>query len=141
MGSGWLARIVREMGFTGTYIIFDWKEFSLLQKFYLSLAGVKLPMTINTPTDLAEVLKTKQGKTLLIATWSLSEVSPELRDSIIEITKPDTLLITYQKEFSGVNNEEYFSHLKKRRSDMRWIESRMKYLPTERNRYLIGTYE
>ena len=142
-GYGSMCRLVHALGFKGTYIIFDWPVFSLLQEFYLKLTGSLAPKIIflNDLKKLEKLLADIAGEKLLIATWSLSETSPSLRDEFLRITHPDGMLIAYQKDFGGINNENYFENLMRTKKDTRWSRVPMSYLPSEKNVYLIATHE
>jgi hypothetical protein len=140
-GFGSMCRLVRKLGFKGRYIIFDWKEFSALQRFYLKLAGEQPPIAANSVDELRAQLGSHPGRTLLLATWSLSESPTALREEIWNAVHPHAALIAYQKDFGGVDNERYFKEFALKRPELSWKELPMHYLPTERNAYLIGWRE
>ena len=98
-GYGSMCRLVHNLGFVGKYIIFDLPLFSALQVYYLKSLG--LPVE-----SISQIAKSKKGivctsdihelRTLLpdqnkvynammIATWSISEVSIQVRDSILSL--------------------------------------------------------
>lgn len=149
-GFGSMCRLVHALGFGGTYIIFDWPIFSLLQQFYLRIINSKVPiirnpgkyvpgiLLVNELEQLEKILADAPGEKLLIATWSLSETSPAFRNDLLDIVKPDSVLITYQKEFGGVQNKEYFDKYIHQRNDLEWSLLPMHYLPSEKNKYLTA---
>lgn len=108
-GYGSMCRLFRKIGFIKKYTIFDLPEFSALQKYYLNSVGVFSENTVLTED--IEKLGDDNLTTLLIATWSLSEMPMELRERLSGI-KFDYCLIGFQSEFDGVNNMEYFENFK-----------------------------
>ena len=71
-GYGNMCRIIKEMGYTGDYILIDFPELHEIQKFYLENLGLKVSMNIDYQT-LDNNLKPK-GNSLLIATHSINEM-------------------------------------------------------------------
>lgn len=136
-GYGSMARFMFNIGFRGTYIIFDLPEFLILQEYFLTLVGmVDNVVFIDTPEKLAAALGSKKVD-LLIATWSLSESPIHLRDVILNIVKkPQYFLVGYQESFDGMDNESYFEKLVSQRQEYLWKTFPIIHLP--RNHYLIG---
>lgn len=137
-GYGSMCTIINRLGFKGDYIIFDWPELSIIQKYYLSQEKVPLN-NINFVNDLDQakgILKNKP--TLLIATWSLSECSFDLREKILNLVKPDYILIGYQKDFAGLDNQKYFATFQEKMNDYDWISMDFDYIPSQKNKYLFG---
>jgi hypothetical protein len=133
-GFGALCRHIHERGFFGTYTIFDFPEFLLLQEFYLKLNNIDTSRISFVSSIDALSPKTKNG--LLIAMWSLSEVGTALRENFLAKTQPSAFLIGYQPRFAEVDNLEYFKKLTESRPDLTWAD-----IPTARfkdNHYLFG---
>ena len=82
------------------------------------------------------ICRKNNGKTLFIATWSVSEVSLELRDKIFDIIAPNTYLIAYQNNFSGIDNIKYFKKIRLVKNNYKWDDYEISHL--KNNRYLIG---
>jgi hypothetical protein len=137
-GYGSMCRLVHALGFKGKYIIYDWPEFLALQEFYLTLSDVKGDIHFVGDDEKLKELLPDSKHDLLIATWSLSETSPEFRESFMDIVKPQNYLIAYQKEFSGINNHIYFELLKMKLPNVEWIDVPIDYIPHQGNRYLFG---
>ncbi|MBI3420990.1 MAG: hypothetical protein HY006_02905 [Candidatus Sungbacteria bacterium] len=150
-GYGAMCRLVFRLGFRGQYVIIDWPEFSILETYYLGASGLDMPITranepvhtgivlVNTIKELNAVRSAFPTKReCLIATWSISETPVSFRDTFFQAIEPQAFFIVYQKSFGGIDNEEYFSRLMKRRSDVKWSRIRASYLPSEGNYYLIG---
>ena len=103
-GYGLLAKNIYNDGFNGKYHIFDKPVMQVLQKFYLE----------NLPINFIDIdfLSQKLDNCLLIANWSLSEMTIDLREKII--TSPlfkscSHYLICFQKSFENNDNVTYFS--------------------------------
>lgn len=133
-GYGCAARLIHNLGFKGTYEIFDVPEFLALQKYYLKTTNTngrfifvdKAVKLKNTDTD------------MLIATWSLSESPIEIRNEFLKrIGKPQYILIAYQANFELIDNIKYFDEYQKNNSNYNWITHEIKHLPN--NYYLIGS--
>lgn len=138
-GYGSMCLLVSRLGFKGRYAIFDWPELSALQKYYLSMERADLSRVrfLNKVSDISSSID-KQCRTLIIGTWSLSECSVELRESIFKEVNPDLYLISYQKRFSNIDNEAYFTQLQASRPDIHWKKVPITYIPSEKNRYIFG---
>lgn len=120
-GYGGLARIVRNLGFGGVYVIFDWRALGILQEFYLSSLGMPVrglqkgpgAAFVSTPGELASVLgrgPANAERRLFLATWSLSEAPVHTREAILPLVRDcEFLYIAAQHRFHEVDNLEYFS--------------------------------
>ena len=131
-GYGNMCRLFRNNGFTKKYTIYDLPEFLALQRYYLNSVG-KGENTILTE-DIESLVDNKLN-TLLIATWSLSEMPLELRKKLI-VVKFDYCLIGFQSEFDGIDNIEYFEQFEKNHPNINFhIEPAQNI---KNNFYLIG---
>ena len=147
-GYGSMCRLCYNLGFNKEYIIFDLEEFNLLQKYFLKSIGlnnIKLNQSkgnnnfvglINNLQIMENICRKNNGKTLCISTWSISEVSLELRDKIFDIIAPNTYLIVYQNYFNGIDNITYFKKFRLIRNNYKWDDYEISHL--KNNRYLIG---
>jgi len=100
-GIGEVARIILDRGFQGNYYIVDFPEISQLSNHYLKDRD-KLFFVDN-------IEKVRHsGQTLLIATWSLSEVPLNYRDNIGSHLFGSDSLITFQGQFKDISNADYF---------------------------------
>jgi hypothetical protein len=151
-GYGSMCRLLYNLGFNGSYVIFDLPAFSLLQQFYLKAIGV----TVHTPESfknatsgalcisdvgqMKEIISNmpKSDKSLFIATWSLSETPIEFRKSVVPLLSSfKTFLIGYQAQFNEVNNIEFFNEWKSIMSGVEWQDGHLKHIQGH-NRYLMG---
>lgn len=141
-GYGSMARLIRKLNFKGEYCIYDIPEFSSLQKFFLKAIGGLDFNTyfLNKVVDLDKKVKSfqRKGKGVFIATWSLSESPVVLRDEIKNLARDiEYILIAYQREFSGINNRDYFQKNFNADSSFDWIELEIEHL--KGNYYLFGS--
>lgn len=110
-GCGDMAKFIRKMGYKNEYVIIDIPEVIKLQEF--NLEGYDIALTC---------LKMEhKPNTLFISTWALSECPLSWRKEVLDSLRPDSYLITYQKEFEGISNEDYFSSWTGVRKDIPWI--------------------
>ena len=100
-GIGEVCRMINDLGFKGTYYLYDLPEVLRISSFYNSEENVK------TATHFSEIPNDK--KTLFIGTWSISEVPPSYRDEVFEHFKNADFLIVYQKEAFEYDNQTYFN--------------------------------
>ena len=132
-GYGLMTRIVHQLGFSGSYTIFDIPEFLALQKYYLQLTG-----TSGKISSIDQVSKiTTINPDIFIATWSLSESPIALREEFLKkIGTPSYVLIAYQATFGSIDNSTYFAEYQKARAEYQWTHFAIPQIPG--NYYLIG---
>lgn len=113
-GYGELARVCREVGFTGSYITFDFPEFLILQMYYLEKhLGNEYENDTVFCDNLQEFTNEAKGGDLLIGICSMSEMEPSFRKEIIDSVMPSSLLVRYQQTFYGRNNVAFFAEEEK----------------------------
>jgi len=131
-GYGCMCRVIRELGFNGDYVIFDLPHFSALQRYYLDSCNVEATCI----SDTKDIPRPVDCKSLFIATWSLSESPNNVRENFSGILPFfDSFLFSYQDEFGGIDNIEYFKKMK--RKHRKWVDVKIEHLPG--NRYLFGS--
>ena len=145
-GYGCMARLISNLGFGGTYIIFDLPEFCALQEYYLSSAGFKVfteptrekgVVVLSSLQDFKKQCSLIPALDMFIATWSLSESPLELRKSILEALPPcPRILITYQEKFDGIDNIKYFGKDARTDRDLVWEDTPIVQMPG--SHYLLG---
>ncbi len=118
-GYGEFCRLVRRLGFRGTYLIYDLPAFSMLQRYYLGMEGERLQATaggdagtwcVSTLTDVRAALAGRSVD-LVVAMWSLSEAPVAVRDTFLaEIGPSGRHLLTFQDYFGGIDNVAYFAN-------------------------------
>ncbi|MDI1344707.1 MAG: hypothetical protein PSV22_11475 [Pseudolabrys sp.] len=149
-GYGSMCRLTRNLGFRGTYIIFDLPHFSALQRFYLRSMGFAVadaaesatPGEIVCLSDANELRNavaraSANGKALMIGTWSLSEAPIAARNILLELADRFALfLIAFQSDFAGVDNVRFFADWTKRHPAVRWQFQPIRHFPS--SKYLFG---
>lgn len=132
-GYGLLAYLIRQTGFEGQYTIYDFPEFSLLQKYYLGEAGCD---TVNLISSLDEV----EGCDLLIALDSLTEVNDlgERRRFMLRAL-PEEVFIRFAPFWGGVDNGDWlesmrFYYLDTRGLEDGYVDYRSYWFATNRSR-------
>jgi glycosyltransferase involved in cell wall biosynthesis len=151
-GYGSMCRLFHNLNFKGRYVIFDFAEFSHLQRFFLQSLGLSLrsgeDLAAGLPgvcvvSDLAELrsvlprLSATAQNSLFLATWSLSEAPLAFRQQILDLLLPfDACLLAYQDQFGEVNNESYFAQFARGKKDFRWWHLPIDHIPQQS--YLIG---
>jgi hypothetical protein len=149
-GYGSMCRIIHQLGFKGTYIIFDLPTFSSLQKYYLGanmlpvvsrrpaepLEGIYCLSTID---DLNSLLRNQSDghRGLFISTWALSESPRAARDRIEKfMRKQNYFLLAYQDRFFEIDNRAYFDDILSRAGTTRWHHADIGHIPN--SYYLFG---
>ena len=151
-GYGSMCRLFHNMGFNGTYIIFDLPYFSALQEYYLKSVGIQVcndilfkigNVGVICVSDLEQlggivVESLKNCNSIFVATWSISEVPIILRNSILPLISHFTaFLIAYQHKFGEVDNLRFFREWKAGFDErIVWNDWQIKHLPG--NNYLVG---
>jgi hypothetical protein len=129
-GYGGFAKVCRQLRFGGSYTLIDLPEFLILQEYYLSkTCGIQGINFVSNPA----MLPAKAD--LLIGIYSMSEMSPTERQSILKQVKAENYLLAFQEVYDGVNNDEYFENYATNRGGAwRWVHAAG--MPS--CRYLIG---
>lgn len=130
-GYGTLARIAFDLGFIGTYVIFDLPELSALQEYFLG----DIPGDFRFISSLEEI-GSLGIVDLFIGIYSLSEMEIELRRDLLDMVPSRSYFFTYQREFEGMDNTRFFSDLVLKKPELDW-----KYYPVIKfpnSRYLAG---
>jgi putative sugar O-methyltransferase len=148
-GYGSTCRVAHQLGFSGSYFIFDLPELSALQRFYLKLNGVHVTdagsnaeatdgvVCLSSIPELKSALET-QAIDLFIANWSVSETPLDLRREFLPLVAgAGAFLIGYQDDFGEVDNRQFFTDWSACQQGVSWTTVRIEHLPA--NNYLIGT--
>lgn len=139
-GYGSMCRLIRRLGFTGNYHIFDLPLFSILQRYFLQSCSADFLLNTHFANEIDELEcaldNIDRKKMLCIATWSISEAPIELRDAFLKAVGECNYLFAYQENFSGVNNLEYFHSVQGLYPEICWDNKPIKHLPG--HYYLTG---
>ncbi len=134
-GYGSMCRLVRALGFRGTYIIFDLPPILALQRYYLGLHGIGADETGAAPVWLCPDLdgiktwldRTRPARVSLMSTWALSEMPIAVRNRVagfFDLPRCTKALLAYQPSFEGIDNRGYFSGLQEQTADRwSWLET------------------
>lgn len=134
-GYGAACLVARRLGFKGKYIIYDLPEFSLLQQWYLSQAGVD---GVEFITELPkENFFHRKYFDLLIGLYSLSEMPFELRQDIFDKFPAFNYLLLYSQDWVDYDNKEYFQE-RISFDTVRWKHEEIDHLPDRGNWYSFG---
>jgi hypothetical protein len=147
-GYGSMCRLFSNLGFRGTYIIYDLPLFSALQSYYLKSIGLEVNnddhanmnvMCVSNFDQMRSLVDTSfKGNNLFLATWSISEVPLSVRAPFLEMAKMfNYFLFSFQRQFGEVNNLDYFRQYSQSTADnIQWTSDTYEYIPG--NYYLIG---
>ena len=133
-GYGRLCQLVHDLGFSGTYVIFDLPEVAVLQRFYLTHVGLPviearggaLPdrgvVTVVDLADLQACLRAPaRGEAAFVAIGSLSEAPLALRDALFtDVAALDAFLFFYASQHDGIDNHAYFARWRAALPDHAW---------------------
>ncbi len=151
-GYGSLCRLLHQLGFAGTYVIFDLPEVSALQRFFLRSLGIATskdgrdaPRGAVTISDLAELRAVvgarPPGPAGFIAQWSLGETPVELRRPVLaEVGGFDAFLLGYTERFETIDNVAFFEEWRATLRGSRWWDLPLPHLH-KAERYLFGVRE
>lgn len=148
-GYGSFYRLLRNLGYCGRHLICDLPAMCAMQRFYLrnvfptgpqAEAPPNLEWVSGSSAGAAGALEQRiavRSPALFVATWSLSEVPPSVRDEIAAVLpRFDYILCAYQRSFGGYDNARYFSSLERALPQFKWSHAEC---PVYRNNfYLIG---
>jgi hypothetical protein len=149
-GYGALCRLTFALGFQGTYVLFDFPEFSALQQFYLRAHGLptaseprltsdrRVAVPLSTLGELDGLLASRPwGRAGFVALWSLSETPLALREAILTRLAPfDAFLLGYQPSFADIDNPAWFAQARAR-LDVEWHDVPLEPTP-QSGRHLFG---
>jgi hypothetical protein len=139
-GYGRLCQLVHDLGFRGTYVIFDLPEVAVLQRFYLRHVGIPVsemnpasdtreatgPSTgVVTVVDVAELStllhRRPRAEAAFVAVGSLSEAPLALRETLLaEVGSFDAFLIFYSAQHDALDNRAYFARWRATLPDHDW---------------------
>jgi hypothetical protein len=118
-GYGAMAYACRRLGFSKQYVIHDLPEISLLQRYYLTLAGYDADYFWTD--DESSFMPPYYGESdLLIACFSLSEVGQNFRHRFFDAINPGSCLFAIQETWDGKNVLFEFNQLTKANPEYEW---------------------
>ena len=155
-GYGGMYRLIHNLDFEGKYVIFDFPEFSALQRYFIQSIGLEIHTVESFKTAkngvicisdlpalemlLAECVPEDNG--LFLATWSLSECPLSFRSEILSLlTQFKNFLIAYQGQFEGNDNVDFFDNWRNGKQQFDWHHYKIGHIPNQfygDNFYLFG---
>ncbi len=127
------------LGFTGSYLILDLPEFSALQRFYLKRLGLPLSQKagagirlVSSVDGVVAELEASAGRSLFLASWSISEVPVDQREPVLALVEPfEAFLIGYANRFCEIDNQVYFQRWREGPglASKRWSNNALAHLP------------
>jgi len=150
-GYGSMCRLFYNLGYNGTYIMYDLPIFNELQKYFLQSIDIpvqnnnlsslgKTALCISNFETLQKILSINHSTltTLFSGMWSISEVPLTLREKVFSLVSDFSFfLIGYQDHFGEVDNLKYFeNNIIKLNKHVVWNNFPLENQPG--NNYLIG---
>ncbi len=151
-GYGNMATIFNKINKSSNYIIFDTKEVSLLQYYYLKKNKLDVSLNKNNNSKIkliSDIAKLKQivdkintkDKNLFIANWSFSEIPIEFRKKLFFIFKKfNYQIFSFQHYFEKIDNLKYFNKIKKINVRNNF-QSKIIDLKSKKNNYYLFNYK
>ena len=151
-GYGSLCRLFHQLGFAGTYVIFDLPEVSALQRYFLRCLGIPTSrdgrdaprgaVTISTLAELERVVGARPpGRAGFIAQWSLGETPVELRRRVLAwVAGFDAFLFGYTERLETIENVAFFTGWRAPLQAYRWWALPLPHLH-KAEWYLFGARE
>ena len=150
-GYGRLCHLVHDMGFTGTYVIFDLPEVAVLQRFYLRHVGIPVreardgdgaapgAITVVDVADLPALVRGRaEGAAAFVAIGSLSEAPLSLRDVVLaEVRACEAFLLFFAAQHNGLDNHAYFARWRAALPEHTWTDAPIAH-HTKATSYLFG---
>ncbi len=133
-GYGRLCQLAHELGFTGTYVIFDLPEVAILQRFYLPHVGIAVNrardaawpasgvVTVVDVAELSALLRARpRAEAAFVAVGSLSEAPLSLRETLLrEVASFDAFLFFYSALHDALDNRAYFARWRASLTEHDW---------------------
>ncbi len=151
-GYGSMCRLAHRLGYRGFYVIFDQPPVLALQRYYLGLHGIAAAYASDEPGarfalcrtigEVSSIVAAAGFKRVsLISTWALSEMPLGLRhelEALFELRALARALLSYQAEFTGIDNRRYFADLLERTTErLAWRHCEIEFLAG--NYYAFGS--
>lgn len=133
-GYGRLCQLAHDLGFRGTYVIFDLPEVAVLQRFYLHHVGIAVSeaseatwpangvvTVVDVPALKALLRGRPRSEAAFVAVGSLSEAPLALRETLLaEVASFDAFLIFYSAQHDELDNRAYFARWRATLTDHDW---------------------
>jgi hypothetical protein len=131
-GYGCMASVIQKhTRYKNKYIIFDTKEVTLIQYYYLKSLGLNVGFNdykcdiilISEINELNKILKKFYNKKkFFISNWAFSEIPLSFRKKLIHLLSSEKFLISFQSNFENIDNIKYFNTIKKNIKNSNFME-------------------
>jgi hypothetical protein len=141
-GYGSFCRLAWRLGFRGRYVIYDFPEFSALQRYFLRAVGVPLaepenPNGAHCISDVDDLAAETADGDLFVALWSISETPLDFRRRILAtVAGAGNFLIASQPRVGEADNVAFFDQWTAAQSRVQWTKLPIAHMPGDF--YLIG---
>jgi hypothetical protein len=141
-GYGSFCRLAWRLGFRGRYVIFDFPEFSALQRYFLRSVGVPLaqpgkPNGAHCITEMDDLVAEARDCELFLGLWSISETPLDFRRKVLAtVANAGNFLFASQRQVGEVDNIAFFKQWTAMHSQLQWSELPIAHMPD--SYYLIG---
>ena len=136
-GYGCMCRLIHNLGFSGKYVIMDLPALLRLQNYYLGKTTRGRIKYLLDETDFVEQMTEEES--LFIATWSISEISYEMRQRILSnAVRSKYIFIIFQAQHNHFDNVDFFEKFVKENTDYSWIWMELSYAFPIKHYYLFG---
>ena len=135
-GYGCMARLLRELGFEGLYLDYDFPVIAALAEYYLSEAGGltskgSCAFCISDLGDIRWILDADPvpADSLFLSTWALSEAPLDTRMEVLSLVdKFRYFYVVYQPSFREVNNDRFFASVPDMLQGWQWESWKVEHL-------------
>lgn len=143
-GYGNIAKLAHRLGFNGTYCIYDFPVFNIIQKTYLKNQSWnevnfsdEIRLSFINSESIDEWNFNKFSNKLFLATWSISETSISLRNEFLSSVQDfDYFFIAFQEFFHEVDNLNFFKNWSESLEQVSWDYIELKHIG--KHFYLLG---
>ena len=136
-GYGSMVTICRRLGFVGDDHIYDLPEFSLVQDYYLHQVGMENRVFLHQVDDTGRFPAPPTDVDFLIGCHSLSEVRSGLRETFINATNADYVLISMFLMWYEDNTPKAINQMTHRLKKWEWEQAISGIQPN--HTYLVGS--
>lgn len=140
-GYGAMCAVIRRLGFSGEYALYDLPEFRFLQEYYLSNIDINYENnSYHSVDEECRFAVPPRDVDLLIACYSLSEAPEKVRKPFIDATNAKYILIIHQGNWDKEGTTPYFDKLMNDRDHLYdWTVFKHPYFGS--SRYVLGKHK
>ena len=135
-GYGAMALVLQRLGYQGKVILYDWPEFLLLQRYFLSACNADMER-LSFISSLSTLRIHVKHADMMIGCYSLSEMPYEQREQLLKSVGSQRYLFLYSDKFEQYDNRAFFIDYAHERNDLEWQHTEIGHLP-DSNWYSFG---